>query len=168
VGILQFLQPLVEVAGIDRPDEGIDHLAQLERLVGRDGALGCRLDDRPHRRCDVGSAADRRHGELDRPLPARRDDAVETDPQRSLAAAERELDGLPAECCGLAVEERLGGERCLVARAARAPRRIARPALLERRPDPLAGCFCSEFTAMPFSFASKAARRGPPSRRRLR
>jgi len=130
------LQPLVEVAGIDRPDKSVDHLAQLERLVGRDGALRCRLHDRSHRRGDVGSAADRRHGELDRPLPARRYDAVETKPQRSLAAAESELDGLPAQRLGLAVEERLGGERCFVARAGRAPRRIARPPLLERPPRP--------------------------------
>jgi hypothetical protein len=63
-------------------------------------------------------------------------DAVETEPQRPLAAAESELDGLPAQRLGLAVEERFGGERCLVARAGRAPRRIARPPLLEWPPRP--------------------------------
>jgi hypothetical protein len=71
-----------------------------------------------------------------RPLPARRDDAVETDPQRSLAAAESELDRLPAQRLGLAVEERFGGERCFIARAGTAPRRITRPPLLKRPSRP--------------------------------
>src|SRR5260370_42510338 len=156
-GIFQYLQPLVEVAGIDRPDEGVDHLAQLERLVGRDGALRCRLHDRPHRRRDVGSAVYWRHGQLDRPFAARRDDAVETEPQRSLAAAESELDGLPAKCFGLAIEKRFRGERCVIARAARAPRRIARPALFERPSRPPYWLFLQRIYSHAHLLCGKAA-----------
>ena len=119
-----------------------------------------RLHDRPHRGRNIGGALDRRYSELDRPFAAWRYDAVETEPQRRLAAADGKLDRLPAQCLGFAVEECVGGERRLVARAARTPGRITRPPLLEEPPRPLAGCFCSEFTAMTSPLWQRQSPRG--------
>ena len=60
----QPLQPSVEVAGLDRPNQCVDDLCDLGRLARRDGTIGNGPGDRGHRGCDIGRVRDRRQIEL--------------------------------------------------------------------------------------------------------
>jgi hypothetical protein len=80
---------------------------------------------------EIGGALHRRQAEPHRPFAARRNDAIEANPQRPRIALEGEFDGPPGQRLGLAIEHPLGGLGRPVARARRPPGRIARPALPE-------------------------------------
>jgi hypothetical protein len=76
---------------LDRPDKDLDHPRQLGRLAGGDRAGSGRIGDRRHRADEIGGAAHQRQSQLHRPPAARRNDAVEAQPQRHPVAREREL-----------------------------------------------------------------------------
>ena len=131
----------------DRVDEGLHDLRQFERLL-RWSALPRRRSlcrrYQPTRGGEIGGAPDRRQRKADGAPAARRDaDAIEG---RASARGRRRRrrDRWRANwvsAIGLPVEQRLSGERRLVAAAGRAaPARIAGPALVERPPArPAAG-----------------------------
>ncbi|MGC1887778.1 MAG: hypothetical protein WA709_17065 [Stellaceae bacterium] len=91
---LQFPQAGFEIARIDRPQKGFDHLGQREAVARGDGAAPDCAGDHFYRAQDIACVADRRQSELDRPFAARRDRAVETEPQGGLIAGKRQLDRL--------------------------------------------------------------------------
>src|SRR5262249_21161165 len=62
---------------------------------------------------------------------ARRNDALEAEPQRRSLTFERELDGSSGQRLGFAVEHQLGRFRRLVAHSHGPPLRVTRPALPE-------------------------------------
>src|SRR4029077_665566 len=54
MGGFQYLQALVEIARLDRPDVGVDHLRPLGPLAGGDRTFGHCRRDRRHRLGDIG------------------------------------------------------------------------------------------------------------------
>jgi hypothetical protein len=150
--VFEFLQAPVEIAGIDRPDKGVDHRRDPLRLARRDRAAGQRRGHRLHRRSDVvglqpralsrGGALDRRQCESYRAFAARRRDAFEAKPHRSRVAGESELDRPARQRLGLTRQKCRRGKRRLVARAGLSPGGIARPPLLVRPPT-VVPCPCS-------------------------
>src|SRR5215472_3366668 len=140
--LFEFLQAPVEIARVDRPDEGVHHCRDPARLARRDHASGERRGDRLHRRGDIRRALDRRQLELDRPFAADRQKAFDAEPQRHRVASERRLDGLARQSFSLAREQLCGGEGRLVARAGPAADGIARPAFLERMPPYRVRWYC--------------------------
>src|SRR5260370_23234414 len=85
---LQFPQAVFEIARIDRPQKGFDHLGKREPLARGDGAAPDCTGDHFYRAQDIACVADRRQSQLDRPFAARRDGPVETDPQCPLIPRE--------------------------------------------------------------------------------
>src|SRR5215472_7436619 len=132
--LFEFLQAPVEIARVDRPDEGVDHCGDPAHLARRDHAGGKRRGDRLHRRGDIRRALDRRQLELDRSFAADRQKAFDAEPQRHWVTRERRLDGLARQSFSLAREQLRGGEGRLVARAGPAADGITRSAFLERMP----------------------------------
>ena len=57
---------------------------------------------------EVGGALDRRRRELYGTLAARREDAVEAEFEREIAAFERPLDGFLSQCLSLALKQDFG------------------------------------------------------------
>src|SRR5215472_8968620 len=132
--LFEFLQAPVEIARVDRPDEGVNHCRDPACLARRDHTSGERRGHRLHRRGDIRRALDRRQLELDRPFAADRQKAFDAEPQRHRVAGERRLDGLARQSFSLAREQLCGGEGRLVARAGPAAGGITRPAFLDRIP----------------------------------
>src|SRR3984893_10087014 len=126
-----FCQRLPETAGLARPDKALALPPLPPRLAGGDRATDGRIVNGRHRAAEIGGIAHRRQTQLHRPSAARRNDAVEAQPQRHPVAREGELHGPPGQRLGLAVEEELRSLRRLVARTGRPALRIARAALPE-------------------------------------
>src|SRR4029077_5256503 len=117
--VFEFLQAPVEIAGIDRPDKGVDHRRDPLRLSRRDRPTGQRRGDRRHRRGDVvglqptgfvpWGRLDRRQGEFYGALAARRQYALEAKPHRGRVAGESELDRPARQRLGLTRQKCCGG-----------------------------------------------------------
>ena len=136
-------QAIIEIARVDRPREAFDHLRQREPLAGGDAAAPDRVGDRLYRAEDVGRAVDRRQSELDRAVAARRDGAVQTEPQSPWIPGEGKFDRLAAQRRRFAIEQQLRRPSRPVDRAARPPARIPRPPLRKRSTStPFSSCCC--------------------------
>src|SRR5271165_96790 len=133
---LQRPQPAVEIAYLDGVGKSVDHLCQFGCFGGCECAPRNRRGDRLHRGREIGRLAHRRERERHQPLTMRRDQAVETEPQRGRVATESELDGLAGQGLSLALEQPLGGLRRVIATPARAAGGIAGTPLLERAGAP--------------------------------
>ena len=123
-----------------------DHFRQFDCLSRREHPPPDRRDNRLHRGGEISWHAHRRKRERNQPLSVRRDHTVETEPQRCRVAAEGELDSLPGQGLGLALQQQLGGPVRSVATSAWTALRITGVALLERA-SPLFCCFCRKSSA---------------------
>jgi hypothetical protein len=115
--LLKGRQPGLELVCGECADIGVDHLCDLDRLTGRDLALGYGLSQSSSSLGGIGSRVDGRQIERDWPVLAGREDAVEAQAQGDSISGKSYIHSLPCECIDLAVEERFGSECRLVARA---------------------------------------------------
>jgi hypothetical protein len=149
VGLDQ-LQTSFEVAGLDRPDEGVDHRRDPRRLARCDQAGGECGGDRLHRSSDIGSALDRRQDELHHTFAAWRQNAFEAEPHCAHGSRpwtegprgtdKRQLDRLAGQRLGLPREQCRSGHGRLVAAADLAAGGIADRPFSNGRPRTRPGC----------------------------
>jgi hypothetical protein len=133
----QLRQAPVEITCFDHPVPSRDRPGVLARLERRN--LPLRHGAERRREVDPQPSA-----------PRTRQDSPEAEAQqRGIAAVERALDQRPTQPLGRAGEQRLGRQRCLVARAAWPPGRISGLAFLEMAgiADGIGG-FCGHFRAL--------------------
>lgn len=93
--VFERLQAAVEIARLDRPQQRVHDARDGFRLARGQRALGDRSGDRARRTGDVRSAGDRRQGEFDGALAARRENALETEAQRGRIAGLGQLNRAP-------------------------------------------------------------------------
>jgi len=107
------------------------HLCQFSRLGGGEHALRDRRGDRLHRGREIRRLAHRRERQWHQPFAVRRNETVETEPQRGWVAAKGELDGFAGQGLGFALQQQLGSEGRSIARSARPAGGVAGTALLK-------------------------------------
>src|SRR4030088_944654 len=145
---LEALQLSLELAGVDRADERVDHLRELQGLADRQLALRDGGGDRLHRGVEVGGAADRRQLEPDRPLAPGTDDAAEAEPLHDSVAALRVVDRPPQQRARLAIEHFFSNYGGAIACARPLPRRMPDRPFINGLPGPLLRWICSGFAAI--------------------
>src|SRR5260221_587077 len=129
--LFQMRQPALEIDGLDRAGRELDHFGRVGRLERRDDALGDGGDRRLQRGGDVRHIAAAGEVELHPPPARRRQEARDAETQQQRIAVHRAVDRLTRQPLQLVLEQGLGGQGRLVARAARAAGGVAGLAFLE-------------------------------------
>ena len=128
----QLAQPSVEITHLDGLGKSIDDFCQFGCLGRCQQPSGDRRGDRLHRGRKIRRLAHRRERQRHQPFAVRRDQAVETKPQRRQVAAEGEFDGLAGQGFRLTLQQHLGSQGRSIAEPARATGGVAGTPLLER------------------------------------
>src|SRR5918997_5386626 len=112
--VLERLDPLFQVAALPSLPELLDNARHVRCLLGCELTTSQSRNDLALNRREIVQALHVPDLQRDRPPLPCRSKPVKAQAQRRGVARKRQLDGLAGQGFGLAVQERLHGQRCLV------------------------------------------------------